>query len=111
MFNYSLDAGGPNIISVDLQTTPNSGPRAGRVFVITPSGLKLPPNGALLAQDPKPDSYTCQATVKGRALAGTGAGGCTIRLPKKAHGKTLKLVLTVTYEGATKAVPFTFSIT
>ena len=73
--------------------------------------MKLPASGALVAGDPKPDSYTCRATLKGRALAGTGAGGCTVRLGKKARGKTLKVVLTVTYEGATKTFPYTFHVT
>jgi hypothetical protein len=110
MFNYSLDAGGPNIVSVDLQTTPSSGPKAGKQFVLAPTALHLPPNGSLFGQVPTPESYTCQATLRGRTLAGTGTGGCSLRLAKKARGKTLKVVLTVTYEGATKALPYTFNV-
>jgi len=44
-YNYSLDANGPQINSVDVQTTPSAGPKAGKRFVIVPTGLKLPPDG------------------------------------------------------------------
>jgi hypothetical protein len=111
MFNYSIDASGPDIQSVTLQTTPSFGPKAGKAFVITPLGLKLPPGGAIVSVPPHPDSYTCQATLKGRTLAGTGTGGCTLRIPKKkARGKKLNVVVTVTYEGTTKSFPFTFVV-
>ena len=110
MFNYSLDASGPAIASADVQTKPGSGPRGGRAFTLTPLGLKLPPNGSASAAEPKPDSYSCRATLKGRALLGTGAGGCTFRIPKKARGRILKVVLSVTYEGATKTFPFSFKV-
>jgi hypothetical protein len=109
-FNYSLDAAGPLILAADVQTTPSLGPKAGRQFIVTPTGLKLPPNGASTTGEPKPDSYTCHATLKGTALAGVGTGGCTFRLPKKCHGKALKVVLSVTYEGATKAFTFPFRV-
>jgi hypothetical protein len=111
MFNYSLDAGGPDIQSIMLQTTPSYGPKAGKPFVVTPIGLKLPPDGSIVSVLPHPDSYTCAATLKGRTLAGTGTGGCTLRIPKKkARGKKLNVVVTVTYEGATKSFPFSFSV-
>jgi len=42
---YSFDANGPEIDSVDLRTTPSTGPKAGKPFVIVPTGLKLPPDG------------------------------------------------------------------
>ncbi len=111
LWNYSIDAGGPDIQGLMLQTTPSSGPRAGKLFVVTPVGLKLPPSGALFSDQAHPESYTCRATIKSRALAGAGTGGCTLRIPKKkTRGKTLNVVVTVTYEGATKSVPFTFVV-
>ncbi len=110
-WNYFLDAGGPDIKGVMLQTTPTYGPKAGKPFVVTPIGLKLPPDGAIISVLPHPESYTCQATLKGRAVAGTGIGGCTLRIAKKkTRGKTLNVVVTVTYEGATKSVPFPFVV-
>jgi hypothetical protein len=111
MFNYSLEAGGPDIQGVTLQTTPSSGPRAGTPFVITPVGLQLPPSGALASVLPKPQSYSCRATLRNRPVAGSGTGGCTLRIAKRnTRGKKLNVVVTVTYEGATKSVPFTFVV-
>ena len=110
MYNYSLSAGGPDIQGVTLSTTPSSGPRAGKRFVVTPLGLKLPPNGAVVSIQPKPESYTCQAMLRGKAVSGSGTGGCTLRIPKKTRGKKLSVEVKVTYQGATKSVPFTFVV-
>jgi hypothetical protein len=111
MFNYSFDSGGPDIQGITLQTAPSSGPRAGKPFVITPVGLKLPPNDALASIPPKPESHSCRATIKNRPVAGSGTGGCTLRIAKRnTRGKKLNVVVTVTYQGATKSVPFTFVV-
>jgi hypothetical protein len=111
MYNYSLDAGGPDIQGVLLGTTPSSGPRTGKKFVVAPIGLKLPPNGALLSILPEPESYSCRATIGGKAVSGSGTGACTLRIAKKhTHGKKLTVVLSVTYQGATKSVPYTFVV-
>jgi hypothetical protein len=111
MYNYSLDAGGPDIQGVMLTTTPGSGPRAGKPFVVTPTGLKLPPTGGIISVLPQPESYSCKATLKGRAVPASGTGGCTLRIAKKkTRGKPLTVVVTVSYEGATKSVPFTFVV-
>ena len=110
LWNYSLRAQGPDVLSVLLATKPSSGARAGKRFVVTPTGLKLPPNGSLLAGEQKPESYTCAATIKGRHVAGSGVGGCTLRIPKKARGKMLNVTITVTYEGTTKAFPYGFKV-
>ncbi len=45
-FNYTLAAGGPDIREVGVKTSPASGPRAGRKFVVEPTTLLLPPAGA-----------------------------------------------------------------
>jgi hypothetical protein len=110
MFNYSLDAGGPAIQSMLVSTQPTAGPKAGKRFVVSPLGLKLPPDGSTVQTLPKPGSYTCHATLKGSALGGSGVGGCTYRMPKNARGKKLKIVVTVTYEGATKSFPLAFKV-
>lgn len=111
MYNYSLAAGGPDIQAITLETTPSAGPKAGRPFVVTPIGLKLPPSGASIPLLPHPDSYRCRATINGRALRGTGTGGCDVHIKKKkTRDKKLRVVVTVTYEGATKSVPFTFVV-
>ena len=111
MFNYSLQVQGVHILSAVVETTPASGPKAGKQFVLRPAGLKLPPDGRTLSSpDPKPESYSCKATLKGRPIGGSGTGGCTWRLPKTARGKTLKVVVTVTYEGTTASFPYTFKV-
>ena len=111
MYNYSLAAGGPDIQGVLLQTNPVSGPRAGKRFVVRPIGLKLPPDGAVVSVASKPESYACHAKLKGKPVPATGTGGCTLRIAKKkTHGKKLTVVVDVTYEGATKSVPFTFVV-
>jgi hypothetical protein len=104
-YNYSIDAGGPLIQGVTVVTKPALGPTAGKTFVVTPAGLKLPSDGSPVSIQPQPDSYACSASLKGVHLAGTGVGGCTFHLTKKARGKPLAVVLTVTYEGATKSFP------
>jgi hypothetical protein len=111
MFNYSFEAGGPDIQGVMVQTTPSFGPRAGKRFTITPVALKLPPDGSTVSIAPTPDSYSCRATLKNRPVAGSGTGGCTLRIAKRnTRGKKLSVVVTVIYEGATKSVPFTFVV-
>jgi hypothetical protein len=111
-YNYSLDVNGPQINSVDVKTTPSVGPRAGKRFVVVPTGLKLPPDGRTIATPVLPESYSCVAKLGAKQLAGGGSGGCTIAVPKKkARGKRLTVQLTVIYQGATKVVPLTFKVT
>ena len=109
-WNYVLAAGGPEIQSVLVATTPTVGPRAGRLFTVTPIGLRLPPNGATISILPHPDSYVCRTVLAGSTLSGTGTGRCTWRVPKKARGKSIAVTLTVTYQGATKAVRFVYRV-
>jgi hypothetical protein len=109
-FNFSFDANGPQIISVDVKKTPAAGPKAGKRFVIVPTGLKLPPDGQLTPPTILPESYSCTAKLGAKRLA-SGTGVCSIAVPKKkAKGKRLTVLLTVNYEGATKVVPLTFKV-
>jgi hypothetical protein len=109
-FNYSFDANGPQIISVDIKKTPAAGPKAGKRFVIVPTGLKLPPDGQLTPPTILPESYSCTAKLGTKRLA-SGKGVCSIAIPKKkAKGKKLTVLLTVKYQGATKVVPLTFKV-
>lgn len=111
-FNYSFDANGPQIDSVEVQTTPSTGPKAGKKFVIVPTALKLPPDGRAKPAPVLPESYSCSAKLGAKKLAGSGTGACSIAVPKKkARGKKLTVQLTVTYQGATKVVPLTFKVT
>ena len=108
-YNYAIAAGGPDIDSVVVTTTPSFGPKAGKRFVVTPSGLKLPSEGGMIVL-PQPDTYSCKTTLRGKRLRGGGTGGCTVNVPKNARGKKLSVVLTVTYEGATRSFPFAFTV-
>jgi hypothetical protein len=95
---------------VDVKKTPAS-PKAGKRFVIVPTGLKLPPDGQLTPPTIVPESYSCTAKLGAKKLAG-GKGVCSIAIPKKnAKGKKLTVLLTVNYQGATKVVPLTFKVT
>src|SRR5919201_1728174 len=104
MWNYSLAANGPDIQSVLVQPQPVL-PVHGQVFALAPRGLRLPPTGERISILPQPESYRCTATLKRQPLVGSGTGGCTWKLPKKAKGKTLVVTLTVSYQGATKSFP------
>ena len=106
-WSYSLAADGPDIRSVLVQADPSFGPKAGKPFTVTPIGLRL---GAPTPVLPHPDSYSCTAKLGGRPLAGAGTGGCKWLVPKKARGKTLAVVVTVEYQGATKSVPFSYRV-
>lgn len=110
VFNYSIEANGPDIQSIDVKTAPSGGPRVGKKFGITPVGLKLPPDGALsLARTA--DSYSCKAKLGTRSLRGTGTGGCTFAIPKrKSKGKQLRVTVTVNYQGASKAFNYAFKV-
>ncbi len=111
-FNYSLQANGPQINSVDVKTTPSTGPKAGKPFVIVPTALHLPPDGRTTPATIVPESYSCSATLGVKKLTGRGAGACTIGVPKKkARGKRLTVQLTVNYQGVAKVVPLTFKVT
>ena len=44
-------------------------------------------------------SFTCRATLAGKRVKGTGAGGCTFKLPKTAKGKQLVVTVTATPAG------------
>jgi hypothetical protein len=109
-FNYKLAAGGPDIREVGVKTSPESGPRAGRKFVVEPTTLLLPPTGAMLTISPKPETYQCAAKLGAKALRGTGAGGCTFAISKKAKGKRLSVALTASYQGASKTVQLTYKV-
>jgi hypothetical protein len=109
-FNYSIERNGPEIRSVDLRTSPAAGPRAGKKFVLIATGVTLPPSGAVNSAQTPPETYSCTARLGQRALRGTGTGACTLAIPKKSKRKTLRVTVTVAYQGATKAFTYTFRV-
>jgi hypothetical protein len=100
-FNYTLAVGGPEIREVALKATP-SAPRAGRRFSVSATSVTLPVGTA--GSPAKPESFACTARLGTRALRGTGAGGCTYAIPKRAKGKRLTVTVTVNYQGSSKSV-------
>jgi hypothetical protein len=108
-WNYSLGTAGPTILGLLVQGTPTL-PKAGQLFTLAPAGLKLPPDGSAISLMPQPESYSCVATLAGKRLVGRGVGGCSWLLPKKTRGKTLHVVVTALYQGATTSVPFDFPV-
>jgi hypothetical protein len=110
LWNYDLAAGGPDIRGVVTATKPASGPRAGKPFTVTVTGLTLPPDGEATPATPRPDRYDCTATLAGRKLKGRGTGGCTFTVPKAGRGKQLRVAVTVTYEGAKKTTQLAYRV-
>jgi hypothetical protein len=109
LWNYSLQANGPEIQAVMLQPTPLV-PRAGKMFTVKPTGLRLPEAAEAPSLVPVPESYSCTAKLAGKWIVGRGVGRCTWQLPKTARGKKLAVVVTVDYQGATASFPFTFPV-
>ena len=109
LWNYDLAAGGPDIREILIQTAPASGPKAGKKFGVTVTGVRLPQTAV---NDPvQPESYSCTATLKGRTLVGSGTGGCTFAIPKKkTRGKTLTVNVSVVYQGVTKSQALSFRV-
>jgi hypothetical protein len=110
LYNYSLQADGPDIRSVRVSTRPAVGPRAGQAFVLAAPAIQLPPAGPAPAVLARPATVRCTATLAGVRLAGRGAGGCTLAIPRTARGKQLAVVVTVTYQGATKSFRFAYRV-
>jgi len=109
LWNYDVAAAGPDIREVVLQTVPSAGPRVGKRFSLTVTGIKLPQTDSVDAI--LPESSTCTATLAGKKLAGIGTNGCTFRIPKKkSKGKTLLVTVKVAYQGATKSVQVPFRV-
>jgi hypothetical protein len=104
-WNYSLQAGGPNLRGLLVQPAPVSGPKAGKRFGVTLIGVRV---ASTLV--PKPDSYSCRARLAGKSLTGSGTGGCVWKLPPKSRGKALSIVVTASYEGATTSMPLRFVV-
>jgi hypothetical protein len=75
-------------------------PRAGKVFRV--SGVRARLDDGTAAA---PTSYACRAKLGGKALRGTGAGGCLFAVPKTAKGKRLVVTVSATYAGRTISTP------
>ena len=82
-------------------------PRAGKRFTLTPLGIRVSGSNEVVA----PDSLACTAKLGGKALRGSGTGGCSWLLPRKTRGKRLVVSVQVAYQGQTDTFSQTFKIT
>jgi hypothetical protein len=80
-------------------------PKAGKRFSVSVGGAKLD-TGEIVTVD----SYSCSAKLAGHALHGSGTGGCTWTLPKKAKGKKLVVDVTVSYQGVSDMFEATYKV-
>ena len=88
----------PHVKSARAAFSP-AGPRAGKPYRVTgvtftlDTGEQLPATG-----------YRCRATLAGRPLRGTGAGGCAYSLPRNAKGKRLAITIAATLDYETRTL-------
>jgi hypothetical protein len=80
-------------------------PKAGKRFTVSVTGAKLG-TGEVVS----PDSYSCTAKLAGHALKGSGTGGCSWALAKKARGKKLVVDVTISYQGASDMFEATYRV-
>ena len=86
-------------------TYASAAPRAGKPFKVTGASVQLDDGSATTAE-----SFRCRATLAGKALRGTGSGGCTYAMPKTAKGKRLAVTVSATYAGRTLTAARTFVV-
>jgi hypothetical protein len=101
-YDYTLST--PRVASAKARFAPAT-PRAGRRFAVTGVTFKLQTGERLPAA-----RFRCRATLGGRALHGTGAGGCRFSLPRTSRGKRLALVVTATLGGETRTIRTTLRV-
>jgi hypothetical protein len=82
-------------------------PKAGRRFTLKPLGIRLAGSNEVVP----PDSLSCAAKLGAKALKGSGQGGCSWQLPKKARGKKLVVSVNVSYQGENETFTQTFRVT
>ena len=81
-------------------------PTAGKVFRVTGASVRLD-NGTSVAAA----TFRCRATLGGKAVRGTGIGGCSFAIPKTAKGKRLVVTVSATHGSRTLSIaPRTFVV-
>ncbi|MDX6422604.1 MAG: hypothetical protein QOI67_75 [Gaiellaceae bacterium] len=83
----------PHIASIVPRFSPTA-PRGGATFRLQSVALAFESEEKGVAA-----SFTCRATLAGKRVKGTGAGGCTFKLPKTAKGKQLVVTVSATPTG------------
>ena len=96
----------PHIEVIRPTFSPRS-PRAGSTFRLNSVQLAFETGETTRAA-----SFACRATLAGKRIRGTGAGGCTFKLPKSAKGKRFTITLTVAATGGKSETfrPYAFRV-
>jgi hypothetical protein len=102
MFDYTLSM--PQVTSAKARFSPVA-PRAGRGFAVSGVTFNLQTGEKLPAAQ-----IRCRATLAGKPLQGTGAGGCTFSLPRTSRGNRLDLVIVATLAGETRTIHTTLRV-
>jgi hypothetical protein len=97
---YILQAPAAAVTAVGQSPTPYP-PRAGKTFTMRVPYVRLSDG-----RRAKPTSYRCTVKAGGKKLAGKGTGGCTVKIPAGARGKTLSVAITAAFGTSTKTVTF-----
>ena len=93
----------PQIVAIRAGFVPGQ-PRTGKAFALGAPTLRLS-SGQMVA----PETYSCRATLSGKALRATGR--CRWTVPKKSTGKRLVVTVTATYSGVTATFdPYVFRV-
>jgi hypothetical protein len=93
----------PQIVAIRAGFTPAQ-PRSGKAFALASPTLRLS-SGQMVA----PQSYSCTATLGGKALRASGR--CRWTIPKKSAGKRLVVTATATYGGVSATFdPYVFRV-
>jgi hypothetical protein len=101
-FTYTLST--PHIAAVRPSFAPAT-PRVGRAFKVASVRVALESDEVLPAT-----TVLCRATLGGRALRGTGAGGCRFSLPRNARGKRLVVAITATVGDESRTLRTVFRV-
>lgn len=102
VYTYALSA--PHVVGATARFS-GSTPRAGRRFGVTGVSFRLSSGERVPAA-----TFRCRATLGGRAIRGSGRGGCTFRLRRTARGKRLAVSVTATYGGQSRTLRQTFRV-
>ncbi len=83
----------------------SAAPRAGRRFTVVGVTLQFGANDQAPAA-----RLRCRARLGGKALRGSGRGGCTFAIPRSAKGKRLVITIAASSGGESRTLRSTFQV-
>ena len=107
-FNYTFAAGGPDIREVGTKTSP----AWGRAPDVSSSSSRRARAAGRARRRFGAEAGVVHVHGEARyeGAARNGRGACTYAIPKLAKGKKLSVVLTVSYQGASKTVQLAYKV-